>query len=160
MGQKRNRRTAEEMLAHYEAQAERLRLKMAGEYVPSGEDALLKKLKRRLRKTNTELKSARFTIYGVAREDGKGWSRAPIADKIEGTKARLASQIETLERAQAFEASLPFDIERLEALIQAYEAGEDVDFPTDLTPLSDAQNRTDEEHETAMIASDEDSEDN
>lgn len=144
----RNRKTREEMLAFRLAQAEKLRAQIEGSYQDESENAVLKSLKARLRKTNTELRAARITIDGTD-------VRSSIADKILKTRERLASQIETMEHAEAFVASLPFDVERLEALVAACETGEEVEFPSDLTRLSSDQNRTDEEHEATYIANEE-----
>ncbi len=155
MGNTRNRRTREEMLAHYEAEAERVRQQIAGSYKDESENAVLKQLAKRLRKTETELRAATITVNGVAGSEGKGWSKSPIDEKIATTEARLATQVETKARAEAFQASLPFDIERLQALVNAAKEGEDVEMPSDLTPLADEQERTDEEHEAAFIASEE-----
>ncbi len=155
MTQKRNRRTREEMLAHYEAEAQRVRDQIAGSYKDDSENAVLKQLKNRLKKTNTLQRTMRVVLDGVHGSEGKGWSKSPIAEKIEATEKRLASQIETRDRAEVYTAKLPFDIERLQALVEAAEAGEDVEMPSDLTPFPDEQNRTDEEHEAAFIASEE-----
>lgn len=157
MGQKRNRRTREEMLAHYQAQIERLEAAMDGKPDTSSENGILKSLRARLRKTNTELRSANVTLNGVTHEDGVGYVRSPIDQKIEQTEKRLQSQRETKARAEAFAAALPFDIKRLEALIAAAEQGEEIEFPNDLTRLSKDEERTDEEHEAAYIADDGDS---
>ncbi|MCI0557185.1 MAG: hypothetical protein MN733_01730 [Nitrososphaera sp.] len=152
MGSKRNRRSAAEMAEFYRQQAERCQAIAEGRAVDDTEHGVLKALKARLRKTKTEFRSAQITLNGVAREDGHGWTRAPIADKILGTIARLESQRETKRRAEEFIAALPFDVERLEALVAAAEQGEDVEMPGDLVPLSDGQDRSDEEHESAYIA--------
>jgi len=143
---KRNRKTREEMLAHRLAQVEKLQAQIEGSYQDESENAVLKSLKKRLRRTNTVLKAADITINGSG-------VRSSIADKILGTRKRLDSQIQTAENAEQFMASLPFDVERLEALIAASETGEDVEMPSDLTRLDDAEDRTDEEHEAAFIAS-------
>jgi len=159
MGNKRNRRTDAEMLEHFKKEQARLEAKMAGKIDTSTESGKLKAIKRRLRKTTTELKAARFTLEGSQPgPDGKGMVRSSIDDKIKQTQARLASQIETRDRATAFAAKLPFDIERLEALLAAAEQGDDVDMPDDLTPLSDESKRTDEEHEAAFATKDDESE--
>ena len=153
---KRNRRTREEMLAHYEAEAARIRAAMEGKPDTSTESGLLKSLRARLRKTNTELRAARVTLHGQASKDGSTMLRGPIDEKIEATQKRLASQIETRDRAAEFEAKLPHDIARLEAALAAAEQGDDVEFPDDLTPLSNDQDRTDEEHEASFVVSKED----
>jgi len=155
MTNKRNRRTREEMLAHYQAQIARIEAAMEGGPDTTSEAGVLKSLRKRLRKTNTELRSARITLNGVSREDGNGYVRSPIDEKIAQTEARLASQNETKARAEEFSARLPFDIERIEALIAAAEQGEDVEFPNDLTPLANEQERTEEEHEAAFVANEE-----
>lgn len=159
MGQKRNRRTREEMLAHYQAQIERLEAAMAGAPDTSTESGVLKSLKRALRKRETALRAANVTLNGVKAEDGKGYVRSPIADKIAQTEARLESQRRTAAEAEEQRAALPFDIDRLSALVEAAENGETVEFPDDLTPLPGEENRTDEQHEAAFIAKGEESDD-
>lgn len=153
METKRNRRSREEMLAHYQAEVEKIQAKIDGSYSDEGENDLLKALKKRLRKTETALRSAGLVVNGVQKEDGKGWTRAPQSVKIDKTVVRLADQRETLDRAEALLAKLPFDMETLEALIAASNIGEIVEFPTDLTPLEAP--KTDEEHEAAFIATEE-----
>lgn len=148
--QTRNRRTQTQMLAHFEAEAERLRNAIAGKPDTASESGVLKSLKRRLRKTQTELRAANLTINGQTNTEG-GVMRKPIADTIEATKARVASQIETRDRANEFQARLPMDVERLEALIASAEQGDTVEFPSDLTRLSDDQDKTTEQHEASAV---------
>ena len=154
MTDKRNRRSREEMHAYYQAKADKLAAQMDGSYDDAQENDVLKALKRRHRKTETALKAARITLNGIEGKDGKGWTRAPIAEKITTTEARLESQ--QLAESRAFEqiANLPGDVERLAALVAAAELGDLVDFPTDLHPLSDkeAEAKTDEEIEAEFIA--------
>tara|TARA_R110002096_G_scaffold160724_2_gene327013 strand:- start:6 stop:494 length:489 start_codon:yes stop_codon:yes gene_type:complete len=138
------------MLAHFEAEAERLRNAIAGKPDTASESGVLKSLKRRLRKTQTELRAANLTINGQTNTEG-GVMRKPIADTIEATKARVASQIETRDRANEFQARLPMDVERLEALIASAEQGDTVEFPSDLTRLSDDQDKTTEQHEASAV---------
>ena len=156
MGTKRNRRSREEMLAHYQAEVEKIQAKIDGSYSDENENDVLKALKKRLRNTETKLRSAGLVVNGVQKDDGKGWTRAPQSVKIDKTVARLADQRETLDRAEALLARLPFDMETLEALIAASNIGEIVEFPTDLTPLEAP--KTDDEHETAFIATEENGE--
>lgn len=144
----RSRKTRQEMLAYRLEQVEKLKAQIEGSYQDDSENAVLKSLRKRLRKTNTALNAAGITI------NGKG-VRAPIADKIAGTRARLASQIETMENAEEYLARLPFDVDTLEALIASAEQGDEVEFPSDLTRLQGDEDRTDEEHEAAFIANEE-----
>ncbi len=153
MGTKRNRRSQAEMLAHYQAEVEKLQAKIDGSYQDENESNILKALKRRLRKTETAFRSAGLVVNGVQKDDGKGWTRAPQAVKIAKTEARLADQNETLDRAETLMAKLPFDVEVLTAAIKASEIGDIVEFPEGLTPLEAP--KTDEEHEAAFIASEE-----
>ncbi len=154
MGQKRVRRTRQQMLEDTLAKAEKLQAQIDGSYSDENENDVLKALKRRLRKTNTALRSARITLSGLTNEDGK-IGRKPISETIHRTRARLESQIETECRAEVMNTKLPFDVERLEALVAQSEIGDLVEFPDDLTPLGNEQARTDEEHEAAFIASEE-----
>jgi len=150
--QTRNRRTQAQMLAHYEAEAQRVRDAMAGKPDTTTENGILKSLRRRLRKTQTELRAANLTINGQTNSDG-GVMRKSIDDTIKATEARLKSQIETRDRANEFQARLPMDVEQLEALIASAEQGDTVEFPTTLTPLSDDQNKTTEQHEASAVIS-------
>jgi len=155
---KRNRRTKAEMAAYYAEKAAQLQHELEnGTPDTSTESGVLKSMRSRLRKTNTELKAARYTLNGsTPGPDGKGMVRSSIADKIAHTEARLASQIETRDRAELAQARLPLDIEQLEAAIEAAEAGGEACMPANLTPLANEQNKTDEEHEAAFIANGED----
>lgn len=141
----RPRRTREEMIAKHEADILKLQAKIDGNFQDDGEDGVLKLLKKRLRNTNTELRAAGITLNG---DD----VRSSIQDKIAHTQRRMDTQLATQANAEEFAATLPFDVERLEALIAACEAGEEVEFPTDLTRLPKDKDRTDEEHEAAFIA--------
>lgn len=148
------RRSPQELADHYAKLAEEYAAKAEarerGERVQG--NSLVSRLKARLRKTETTLRTAGITLNGVPKEEGKGWNRPPIAEKIAKTQERLESQIETKRRAEEFQAKLPFDVKRLNAAIKAIEEGEeDVVFPSDLTPLSQDE-KTDEEHEAAHIA--------
>lgn len=157
MTQKRNRRTRQEMLDAALAKVEKLQAQIDGSYKDENENDILKALSRRLRKTKTALRAATVTINGISNDEGK-IARKPISETIERTRARLTSQIETMHRAEALQAQLPFDVETLEALVAKSEIGDLVEFPSDLTPLGNGQDRTDEEHEAAFIASEEVSE--
>jgi len=150
--QTRNRRTDAQMLAHFKAEQARLEAKMAGKPDTTSENGIIKSLKRRLRKTQTELRAANLTINGQTNSDG-GVMRKPIADTILATQARMESQIETRDRANEFQARLPMDVERLEALIASAEQGDTVEFPNDLTKLSDDQDKTTEQHEASAVIS-------
>lgn len=154
---KRNRRTREEMLAHYQAQIDRLNAAMEGGPDTSTEAGILKSLRNRLRKTQTALRAASITLNGDRKADGTGWVRPPIEEKIQKTERRLADQRETQARAASFVLDLPSDVTRLEALIAAGEQGEEIEYPKDLTPLTKDEERTDEEHEAAFIAKSEES---
>jgi predicted HTH transcriptional regulator len=143
-GPKRQRKTRKEMIAATQAKLEKLLAQEEGTFSDENENDILKGLKRRLRKTETALKAASLILFGA---DGK----STIEDKIVKTRQRLASQIETCDRAEAQKAALPFDIERLSALIDLAEAGEDVEFPNDLTRLTGEQEKTPEEHEAKAL---------
>jgi hypothetical protein len=147
------RNTRAQQIAVLEAKLAEMKAKEAGTFV---DDSVLKRLEKRLRVTNRELKAAKTALYGVQKKDGKGWVTAPIDEKIANLKKRLASHEETQKRATEFEAKLPFDIERLEAAIAVAKTDQDVDFPDDLTPLQRPEKRTDEQHEAnAVLAQDE-----
>lgn len=142
---KRNRRTKAEMAEHYRKLAEQYEAELDGKVDTSTTGGVLKALRAALRKRETELRSAVITLDGAE-------GRSSIDDKIAHTERRLESQRRTKENAEVMRARLPFDIERLSALVEAGEAGEEVEMPSDLTRLPGEQDRTDEEHEAAFIA--------
>ena len=142
------------MLEDALAKVEKLQAQIEGSYKDEDENDILKALSKRLRKTKTALRAARVTLKGLSNDEGK-IARKPISETIERTRVRLASQIETQDRAEVMSTKLPFDVERLEALIAQTEIGDLVEFPSDLTPLGNEQERTDEEHESAFIAKEE-----
>lgn len=156
MTDKRNRRTREEMLAYYQEKAAKLTAQIDGSYDDSQENDVLKALKRRLRKTETALKAARITLNGIEGKDGKGWTRAPIDEKIATTELRLSQQRVAQGRATDQVTLLPFDVDQLSALVAAAEAGDLVDFPTNLHSLNlkEEEEKTDEEIEAEFIAED------
>jgi len=137
------------MIAFRQAELDKMIAQEAGSFDESNESNVGKALQRRLRKTRTALKAAGIMVNGTD-------VRSSIAVKIEGTLRRLASQKQAQENAEEQIAKLPFDVERLVALIDSVEASDIVDFPTDLTRLGDEDERTDEEHEAAFIANEED----
>jgi hypothetical protein len=145
------------MLAHYAEKVQRLQDQIAGRDVEDASGDLVKSLKKRLRKTETALRSAQIMVNGITKDDGKGWQRAPIAEKIATTESRLEQQREAAVYANEQTAELPFDVDRLKLLISAAELGEDVEFPTDLKPLSRKEGvvKSDEETEADFIASEE-----
>lgn len=153
---KRNRRTQEEMLAHYQAEVAKLEAKIEGRYEDDGGTDMVKALKARLRKTTTALRAAQIMINGVVKADGKGWQRAPISEKIAGTRTRLMQQEDGENFATVQIIKLPDDVSRLTLLLEAATAGEDVEFPENLTPLSmkDTE-RSDDQIEADFIASEE-----
>lgn len=155
MAERKKRATRDEMIAATEAKLAKLLAQKSGEYV---DDSIVKRLKNRLSKVNRTLRAANLTVNGVAGSEGKGWSRSPIAEKIATTEARLESQRESQRRATEEMARLPFDVKSLEALVASAEQGDEVEFPTDLYPIGNEQDRTDEQHEAHAIASDEASE--
>jgi hypothetical protein len=137
------------MIARKRAELEKLLAQEEGTYEDS---SILKRLETRLRKTNRALRSARTIVDGVQKKDGVGYVTSPIDEKIAKTEQRLEAQRETKARAEAHVAKLPFDVEKLEALIAAAKADEDIEFPKDLTPLTRDEDRTDEEHEANHVA--------
>jgi hypothetical protein len=141
---KRTRKTRKEMIVELEARLAKAIAQEAGTFSEENDNNVLKGLKARLRKTKTTLASMQLLRNG---SDGK----SSIVEKIKGTEKRLASQIESKNRADKFLAELPFDVQQLEALIEAGEAGETVEFPDGLTKLTDDQEKTTEEHEAKAL---------
>ena len=142
--QTRSRKTRDEMIAATEAKLAKLLAQKEGTFSDENENNVLKGLKARLRKTKTVLASMKLLRTG---SDGK----SSIVEKIKATEKRLASQKESKDRADKFLVELPFDVKTLEALIEASEAGEDVEFPSDLTRLTAEGEKTTEEHEAKAL---------
>ena len=151
------KRTTEEMQQHYLDMAQRCQDRIDGKEVEDLHGDILKSLKKRLRRTETALRSAQVLVNGITSDDGKGWTKAPQSEKIVKTRQRLAQQIDALERAEEFAAALPFDVNRLSDLVKAAELGETVEMPNDLRPLK-RENSSDEEVEADFIANQEASE--
>jgi hypothetical protein len=150
------KRTTEEMQAYYLEMAQRCQDKIDGKEVEDLHGDVIKSLKKRLKKTETALRSAQITVNGVPSSDGKGWQRAPQSEKILKTRERLAQQIDALARAEEFAATLPFDVDRLRLLIRAAEAGETVEMPNNLHSLKrNTETASDEEIEADFIANQE-----
>lgn len=141
---KRNRKSRKEMIVELQARLDKAIAQEAGTFSEENDNNALKGIKTRLRKTKTVLASMELLRNG---SDGK----SSIVDKIKATEKRLASQIESKNRADKFLAELPFDVTQLEALVEAGEAGETVEFPEGLTKLTDDQEKTPEEHEAKAL---------
>lgn len=151
------KRNPAEMKAHYLEMAQQCQDRIDGKEIEDRGGDIIKSLKGRLRKTETALRSAQVLVNGITSDDGKGWTKAPQSEKIVKTRARLAQQIDALERAEEFAAALPFDVNRLQDLVKAAELGEEVEMPTDLRPLK-RQTTSDEEVEADFIANQENAE--
>lgn len=150
------KRNPHEMKAYYEMKAAECQDRIDGKEIEDRGGDVLKALKARLRKTETALRSAQVLVNGITSDDGKGWQKAPQSEKIVKTRARLAQQIDALERAEEFAAQLPFNVTRLTDLIKAAELGEDVEMPTNLFPLKrQTEKVSDEEIEADFIANSE-----
>ena len=155
---KRNRRTRAQMLEHYKAQIARLEAAEQGRPDTSTESGILKSLKSMLRKRRTALRSATIVVDGITGGDGKV-ARAPLSETIKRTEERLAKQRATLAESTEQKELLPSDIERLDALVNAAEQGEDVEIPTDLLVRLDSDApRSDEQAEAEFIAKGEEGE--
>lgn len=157
MAQKRKRRTRQEMIADLQAKVEKLQAQEEGTYTPEHETLMSKRIRVALRTRKTALHQARITLNGRAPTENSPGTNG-IETKIQNAEDRLASLRETKSRAEEQAANLPFDIERLEDLCERCEKGEDVEMPTDLYRLPGE--KTDVEHETAVVAGDGDDDEN
>lgn len=153
-GQKRKRATREEMMARLQAKLERLQAQKEGTYVPDDETLTLKRLRSALRKRHTAMGNARMLLNGRPATE-KSPAMNSIDEKIANAEKRLADLHTAKARAEEQLANLPFDIERLEAIIGVAETGTDVEFPTGLYPLPSEQDRTEAEVEASVANSDE-----
>jgi predicted glycoside hydrolase/deacetylase ChbG (UPF0249 family) len=150
--QKRNRRTRVEMLAALEAKLEKLKAQVSGTYDPTSDEGTFieKRLRRAIRRRNTALGNAQTLMDGRQATE-RSPSVSPIDVKIENAEKRLTDLRAAKARAVEMQAQLPFDIERLEALLEKAEAGEDVEFPNDLYRLPNEGERTDAEIEAGSV---------
>lgn len=147
---RQKRRTDEEMLAHFEAEKQRIldrmQAKAEGRPVTEG-SGLSSRLKRAKRTRETALHRAQVAVNGKA-ATAKSPALPTIEEKIERAQKRLDDLIETQNRALEQIAELPKDIERLELLIEAEAAGDDVEFPKGLYRLPGEGEQTEGEAET------------
>lgn len=156
-GKKRTRRTIEERIAATQAEMARLQAIKDGTYVrgeATSGNPVLTQVKKALRVRKTALHNAQIITDGRAATE-KSPRQSTLAEKIENAEKRLNNLRETKKRSDQIIADTPFDIERLEALIELAESGEDITFPDNLTPLPSESEKTDTEHEvTALTAND------
>lgn len=151
--QKRNRRTRVEMLAALEAKLEKLKAQVSGTYDPTTDKGTFieQRLRRAIRRRNTALGNAQTLMEGRPATE-RSPSVSPIDTKIENAEKRLADLRAAKARAVEMQAQLPFDIERLEALLAKADEGEEVEFPNDLYRLPNEGERTDAEIEAGSVA--------
>ena len=149
---KRHRATRDEMLAKLKAKIAKIEAQQAGAFNPETEDGyMVKRLNAAIRRRETVLKAAGTLINGRAATQSSPML-PPIATKIANAETRLASLRADLAQAEAVQVAMPGDIERLTSLLAQVEAGETVEFPTDLFPLPDDSKRSDAQIEAASVS--------
>lgn len=118
----------------------------------SEEPTILTTLRSMLRRRETVLKSADIFLNGRAASP-KSPALNGVDTKIANAQKRIASLQEAKARQEDLFANLPFDIGRLEALVERAEKGEDVGIPQDLHPIPEKTAKKDDaEHEASMAA--------
>ena len=148
------RRTPAEMAAHYAKLAEDYAAKAEaqerGERIQG--NSMVSRLKRAAKTRSTLLHRAQVTVNGKAATQ-KSPALPTIDQKIENAEKRLADYREARSTALEQIARFPEDIEKLNLLVEAIEAGEidpdNVEFPTGLLAAPGEQTQTAAEAETA-----------
>lgn len=147
---KRNRRTRNEMIAAYEAKLARLKAQAEGTFDESDDDTYtVKRLRRAIRRRETAIGNAGTLLNGKAATE-KSPAVPSILSKIENAEKRLADLRLAQKRAHEITAQVPFDVEKLTALLERAEKGEAVEFPTDLYILPGENDKTEAETEAAF----------
>lgn len=141
---KRKRATRQEMIERLEAKLAKLQAQAEGSFTPDAETLTVKRLRSALRKRRTLLHRAEVMVNGRP-----GTEKSPatngIDEKIENARKRLADLEQSKRNAEERIAALPFDIERLESLLEQSETGAEVEFPTDLFPIGGEATETEVE---------------
>lgn len=154
---KRKRATREEMIAKTQAKLDKLLAQKEGSFTPDAETLVVKRLRSALRRRKTALHRAEVMVNGRAATE-KSPPMNGIDEKIENAQKRLADLVSSKERAEERIANLPFDISRIETILETAENdGTEPEFPTDLFMLDNES--TDSETEVAA-GEPEDSEEN
>lgn len=147
----RHRRTVKERLEALEQERLRLLAIQEGTYDETQEDGhMVKRLKAAIRRRETVIKAAGTLVNGRA-ATANSPMLPPIAVKITNAENAVKRLKESLDRAVAIQAAVPFDIEVLTGLLAKAQAGDAVEFPTNLHPIQDDSKRTDAEVEAASV---------
>jgi hypothetical protein len=153
---KRKRATRQEMIERLEAKLQKLQAQAEGNFSDDQESNISKRLKKALRKRRTLLGRADVLLNGRPATE-KSPAVNGIDEKIENAQSRLDQLIESKRRAEAQAANLPFDIEKLELLLEEVERGEEPEFPTDLFRIG-TEKPTDREVEVKVAMGEEEDE--
>lgn len=159
----KNRSLAERIAAleaELEAKKAVLLARANGESVVSalaGVDAptsiLEKALARAIRERETAIGNAERLIHGSeARESRNGTiipRCAPIYEKIENAKRRLAAMEAAYVSAATDLDIFPGEVSKLKSLLEAIENGEEVEMPTDLRPVKSGAEKSEVEIEAS-----------
>lgn len=152
---KRKRATRKEMIERKKAELEKLLAQEAGTYTGDEGSDIAKRLRKAAKKRKTLLHRAQVLLFGRPATE-KSPAVNGIEEKIENAQKRLDNLIESKRRAEEQVANLPFDIEKLELLLEEDERGEEVEFPTDLFRIGGKE--TDREVEVKVSMGDEEDE--
>lgn len=132
---KRKRATREEMIRRTEEKLAKLKAQAEGSFTPDAETLTVKRLRNALRRRKTALHRATVMLNGRAATE-KSPSMNGIDEKIENARKRLADLEASKSRAEERVANLPFDISRIETILEdAEKSGTEPTFPDDLFPL-------------------------
>jgi hypothetical protein len=158
--ERKPKRTKEVLLAEANARVAKLTAQIEGTWVAeNAEKTGVKAVKAAIRRRKTALHQAKVLINGRA-PTAKSPALPGIYGKIENAKLRLANMNEAADRGEAFIANLPFDIERLDALLELSEQeGEEIEVPNGLFKMGGEEDITEAEHEANSVTANDTEED-
>jgi len=134
-GNKRTRRTREQIMADLERKLEAMRAKAQGTYDESQDETfIVKHLRRAIRRNETAVRNADTLLQGRPGTD-KSPAIADIDSKIANAEQRVRDLNAAKTAALTVQAQAPFNIQKLTATLALAEAGETVEMPGDLFAL-------------------------
>lgn len=150
MTTRRKRRTRQEIMDELRAKLDKYEAQEDGTYIPDEETLIAKRIRKALKRRKTAIHQANVLLQGKAATE-KSPAQNGIDDKIANAEARLQNLRDAKAHALDMIANLPFDIDRLEKIVEEMDKGNvPEDFPTGLYKLPNSKN--DVEHENAESA--------
>lgn len=153
--ERKTKRSKEVLLAEAQERVAKLMAQIDGTYVRENEEKTgIKAVRFALKRRKTELHRATVLVNGRA-ATAKSPALAGIHEKIANAGERLEKLREAAWRGEDFMANLPFDIGRLDALLQLAETeGEEIEVPTGMFKIGGEDERTEAEIEAKVVTSD------